>query len=103
MLLSEVGYIPQRRILKDLRNSLRSRKPLLIEGPRGGGKTELAEALAAACNLTTFYLQGTEDLTLADVLFSWDAQEQRELVREEQLRGTPRDVRQRMKYSREFL
>ncbi len=103
MLLSEVGYVPQRRILKDLRNSLRSRKPLLIEGPRGGGKTELAEALAAACNLTVFYLQGTEELTLADVLYSWDREEQRELVREERHKGTAREERQRMKYSREFL
>ncbi|MGH9913974.1 MAG: AAA family ATPase, partial [Pyrinomonadaceae bacterium] len=102
-LLSEVGYIPQRRILKDLKHSLRSRKPLLIEGPRGGGKTELAEALARACNLTQFYLQGTEELTLADVLYSWDRDEQREFVHEERQAGTPRIERQAKKYSREFL
>ncbi len=102
-LLTGVGYVPQRRVLTDLKHSLRSGKPLLIEGPRGGGKTELAEALARGCNLTQFYLQGTEELTLADVLYSWDRDEQRELVREELKSGTPRAERQSKKYSREFL
>ena len=46
---------------------LRSGKPWLIEGPRGGGKTALAEALALACNLPQFYLQGMEGLELGDV------------------------------------
>ena len=57
-MLASTGYIIQRRILIDLAHTLRSRKPWLIEGPRGGGKTALAEALAKACNLSTFYLQG---------------------------------------------
>ena len=57
-LLAGAGYIIQRRALIDLAHALRSRKPLLIEGPRGGGKTALAESLAQGCNLTSFYLQG---------------------------------------------
>lgn len=101
--LAQVGYLPQRKILIALRHCLRLRKTLLIEGHRGGGKTQLAEALAAACNLTVFYLQGTEELTLADVLYSWDRDEQRELVREERQAGTPRAVRQAKKFTREFL
>jgi len=102
-LLAATGYIVPRRILTDLKHSLRSRKPLLIEGPRGGGKTGLAEALAEACNLTTFYLQGTEELTLADLLYSWDREEQREFVREERERGTPvAEIRAR-KWARQFL
>jgi MoxR-like ATPase len=71
-LLSRSRYVIQGRLLIDLGHALSSRKPLLIEGPRGGGKTALAEALAAACNLATFYLQGMDDLTIADVLYSWD-------------------------------
>lgn len=102
-LLRTTDYIIQGRLLTDLRNSLISRKPLLIEGPRGGGKTALAEALASACNLTTFYLQGTEELTLGDVLYSWDREEQIEMFREEKELGTPiAEIRAR-KYSREFL
>ncbi len=69
-LLVNAGYVIQRRALIDLAHALRSRKPLLIEGPRGGGKTALAESLALTCNLTSFYLQGIDDLTIADVLYS---------------------------------
>src|SRR6516162_9198233 len=72
LMLARAGYVIQERLLRDLGHALRSRKPLLIEGPRGGGKTALAEALAESCNLTTFYLQGMDDLTIADVLYSWD-------------------------------
>ncbi len=102
-LLEATNYIIQGRLLTDLRNSLVSRKPLLIEGPRGGGKTALAEALAEACNLTTFYLQGTEELTLGDVLYSWDREEQREMVREEKEAGTSVEEIRSRKWSREFL
>ena len=38
-ILAGAGYLIQRRLLIDLAHALRSRKPLLIEGPRGGGKT----------------------------------------------------------------
>ncbi|MFY9607621.1 MAG: hypothetical protein WAU45_03295, partial [Blastocatellia bacterium] len=45
-LLAQTGYVIQRRMLIDLKHVLRSGKPWLIEGPRGGGKTALGEALA---------------------------------------------------------
>lgn len=96
-------YRPKPRMLRDLAHSLRSGKPWLIEGPRGGGKTALAEAVASACNLPTFYLQGTEELTRAEVLFDWDREEQRDMVVEERRAGTPRAARQAKKYTREFL
>src|SRR5215813_14172134 len=75
-LLAGTGYIIQRRALIDLAHAIRSCKPLLVEGPRGGGKTALAESLAAGCNLTSFYLQGMDDLTITDVLYSWDREAQ---------------------------
>src|SRR5262245_61996485 len=82
-MLARSGYVIQGRLLVDLAHTLRSGKPLLIEGPRGGGKTALAEALAGACNLTTFYLQGVEDLTIGDVLYSWDRGAATQMVRQE--------------------
>src|SRR5262245_2860683 len=82
-ILAGAGYIIQRRALIDLTHALCSRKPLLIEGPRGGGKTALAESLAHGCNLTSFYLQGMDDLTIADVLYSWDREAQTQMVRQE--------------------
>ena len=102
-LLVGTGYIIQRRILLDLAHALRSRKPLLVEGPRGGGKTALAESLAEGCNLTSFYLQGMDDLTIADVLYSWDREAQTQMVRQELAAGTSLGEAQSRQFSRDYL
>src|ERR1700730_10349473 len=76
----ESGYIFQTRPLKDLCQSLKSGMPLLAEGERGGGKTEMVDALAYSCNRTLFELQGMDDLRLKDILFEWDEQGQNNFV-----------------------
>src|SRR4026208_1214265 len=76
----ESGYIFQLRPLKDLCQSLRSGMPLLAEGERGGGKTEMVDALAYSCNRPYFELQGMDDLKLKDILFEWDAPGQNNFV-----------------------
>jgi MoxR-like ATPase len=101
--LAGVGYIIQRNALIDLAHALRSRKPLLVEGPRGGGKTALAESLAQACNLTSFYLQGMDDLTIVDVLYSWDREAQTQRVKQELAAGTPLWEAQTKQFTREYL
>jgi len=102
-LLAGAGYIIQRRVLTDLAHALRSRKPLLVEGPRGGGKTALAESLAGSCNLTTFYLQGMDDLNLADVLYCWDREAQTQMVRQKLAAGIPLAEAQGKQFAREYL
>src|SRR6185503_19025514 len=81
-LLAGTGYMVQERVLNDLVQARRKGRPHLIEGERGSGKTALAEALAEACNLPMFYLQGMEGLTLEDVLYSWDREGQSQFVRQ---------------------
>src|SRR5215813_521893 len=68
----ESGYIFQLRPLKDLCQALKSGMPLLAEGERGGGKTEMVDALAYSCNRPLFELQGMDELKLKDILFEWD-------------------------------
>ena len=68
----ESGYIFQLRPLKDLCLCLKSGMPLLAEGERGGGKTEMVDALAYSCNRPYFELQGMDGLSLHDILFDWD-------------------------------
>ena len=70
----------QMRPLKDLCQSLKSGMPLLAEGERGGGKTEMVDALAYSCNRPYFELQGMDDLTLKDILFQWDEHSQNNFV-----------------------
>ena len=76
----ESGYIFQLRPLKDLCQSLKTGMPLLTEGERGGGKTEMVDALAYACNRPLFELQGMDELKLKDILFEWDEQGQNNFV-----------------------
>ena len=80
LVATESGYIFQSRPLKDLCQSLRSGMPLLAEGERGGGKTEMVDALAYSCNLPFFELQGMDGLSLKDILFEWDEQGQNNFV-----------------------
>src|SRR6266850_2862430 len=80
LVASESGYIFQLRPLKDLCQALKSGMPLLAEGERGGGKTEMVDALAYACNRPYFELQGMDGLKLNDILFEWDEQGQNNFV-----------------------
>jgi len=80
LVAQESGYIFQLRPLKDLCLSLKSGMPLLAEGERGGGKTEMVDALAYSCNRPYFELQGMDDLTLKDILFEWDQPAQNNFV-----------------------
>jgi len=80
LVASESGYMFQLRPLKDLCQSLKSGMPLLAEGERGGGKTEMVDALAYSCNRPYFELQGMDGLSLRDILFEWDEQGQNSFV-----------------------
>ena len=81
-LLARTGYMVQEGVLNDLVQAIKKGAPHLIEGERGSGKTALAEALAEACNLPIFYLQGMQGLELDDVLYSWDREGQSQFVRQ---------------------
>ncbi len=102
-LLHTTGYVIQSGMLRDLSHVLRSGLPWLIEGPRGGGKTALAESLAEACNLPVFYLQGMEGLTLADVLYDWDSEAQTQSVRQAVAIGKSFEEACAGQWTREFL
>jgi MoxR-like ATPase len=56
--------------------SLRLRKPLLVEGEPGVGKTELAKALAAASGAPLLRLQCYEGIDVSGALYDWDYQRQ---------------------------
>jgi MoxR-like ATPase len=81
-LLRSVGYVPQAQTLNDLALALECSKPLLLGGPRGAGKTAIAEDLAAACNLPLYSVPGHEGIEAIDVVGSWDRAEQGLTVRQ---------------------
>jgi MoxR-like ATPase len=100
----ESGYIFQLRPLKDLCQCLKSGMPLLAEGERGGGKTEMVDALAYSCNRPYFELQGMDGLSLKDILFEWDEQGQNNFVVQAVESGTlTLESARRKQWSIEFL
>nr|WP_281722486.1 MoxR family ATPase [Nitrosomonas nitrosa] len=102
-LIRHTGYVIQQNLLRDLAHALRTGLPWLIEGPKGGGKTALAEALADACNLPVYYLQGMEGLTIADVLYAWDREGQTQWVRQTVTLGQSLEEARAGQWTREFL
>jgi MoxR-like ATPase len=56
--------------------ALRIRRPLLVEGEPGVGKTELAKALAAATEVPLVRLQCYEGIDVHHALYDWDYQRQ---------------------------
>ncbi|MBQ8105934.1 MAG: MoxR family ATPase [Afipia sp.] len=69
--LASAGYIASRQIATAVFLAQRIEKPILVEGPAGVGKTELAKALAASRNLSMIRLQCYEGLDEAKALYEW--------------------------------
>lgn len=66
------GYLPSREIATAVFLSDRLEKPLLVEGPAGVGKTELARAYAEATGRRLVRLQCYEGLDEAKALYEWE-------------------------------
>jgi MoxR-like ATPase len=71
-LLAGAGYVPSREIATAVFLADRLEKPMLVEGPAGVGKTELARAWAKASNRTLIRLQCYEGLDEAKALYEWE-------------------------------
>jgi MoxR-like ATPase len=74
--LSAAGYLPDAQIATTVFLADRLGKPLLVEGPAGTGKTELAKALAAATGSELIRLQCYEGLDEARALYEWNYKKQ---------------------------
>jgi MoxR-like ATPase len=75
-LLSGVGYLADAEIATIVYLASRLEKPILVEGPAGTGKTELAKSVAAALELRLLRLQCYEGLDEAKVLYEWNYRKQ---------------------------
>ncbi len=74
--LTAAGYLPDHQIATTVFLADRLGKPLLVEGPAGVGKTELAKALATATSAELIRLQCYEGLDEARALYEWNYKKQ---------------------------
>ncbi|MEZ5042254.1 MAG: MoxR family ATPase [Saprospiraceae bacterium] len=75
-LLSHQGYIADRSIAMSIFLAMRLGKPLLVEGPAGVGKTEIAKVMARALETDLIRLQCYEGLDATHALYEWNYQHQ---------------------------
>jgi MoxR-like ATPase len=70
--LIKAGYIPSREIATVVFLAAATQKPVLVEGPAGVGKTELAKAIARSLDRELIRLQCYEGLDEAKALYEWE-------------------------------
>ncbi len=74
--LGAAGYLTDRAIATTVFLADRLGKPLLVEGPAGVGKTELAKAIATATASELIRLQCYEGLDESRALYEWNYKKQ---------------------------
>jgi len=73
---TESGYISEEEVIVTTYLALRLGKPLLVTGPPGVGKTEIAKVLSKMFNTELIRLQCYEGLDETRALYEWDYKKQ---------------------------
>src|SRR5215211_5213918 len=100
--LRRVGYLPGESTSLVAFLAARLGKPVLVEGPAGVGKTELAQALASYLDRRLVRLQCYEGLDEAKALYEWNYRKQLLRIQAE-AQGTGWDAVQDDIFGEEFL
>ncbi|OPY23822.1 MAG: Proteasome-activating nucleotidase [Methanobacterium sp. PtaU1.Bin242] len=90
--LTKNNYIPEENIVTVVFLALSLKKPILIEGPPGTGKTELSKAVSRAFNRDFFRIQCYEGITFEHIVGEWNYQKQLLNLEMSKIKGTEEDV-----------
>lgn len=101
--LEGAGYICPAQLEVTVFLALRLEKPLLVEGPAGAGKTQLALALSSALGTDLIRLQCYEGLDQTHALYEWNYHKQILRLQTDRLNGAAWNEVQEHLFSPEFL
>lgn len=90
--LRREGYIADDDILVVVFLAFNLKKPILVEGPPGTGKTELAKKIASAFDLDFFRIQCYEGITFEQIVGEWNYQKQLLTLEKARITGVDEDV-----------
>ncbi len=102
-LLAAGRYVADVSLGTSLFLALKLRRPLLLEGEAGVGKTEVAKVLAEALGRPLIRLQCYEGLDAAAALYEWNYSRQMLEIRLAELAGQGRDAVAETIFSERFL
>ncbi len=101
-LLASGDYVAGRDLATVIFLALKMRRPLLLEGEAGVGKTEIAKVLASGLNRDLIRLQCFEGLDLASAAYEWNYPRQMVAIRLAEAAADGANVSDNL-YTREYL
>src|SRR6202521_3297193 len=101
--LAEVGYVADRDLATALRLMDYLKRPLLLEGEAGVGKTEVAKALALVHGAELIRLQCYEGLDQNAALYEWNYQRQLLAIKAREGAGEAADAIEEHIFSEKYL
>src|SRR6202162_5929251 len=101
--LRRANYIANERVETAVFLALALDKPLLIEGPAGSGKTEVAKVIAELLHTELIRLQCYEGLDEARALYEWNYQKQLLRLQADEHQGLHWEELSEHLFSREYL
>ena len=99
----DLDYITDLSLATTIFLMTKLKKPVLIEGQAGVGKTEVAKVLASYLNTNLIRLQCYEGLDVNSALYEWNYQKQLLAIKLQEGVNEPLDEKEKHIFSEEFL
>jgi MoxR-like ATPase len=100
--LNQAGYICDAATAMSIFLGLRLNKPLLIEGPAGVGKTEIAKMMATILDTNLIRLQCYEGLDANHAIYEWNYQKQLLFLKKQEIQHN-QSIDENQLFSENFL